>query len=397
MRILFCNDSYPGNFEKLAAALAADSSHKVLFMSMYARRAFSLPGVSRVRLKVNRDRNLDEKEHDPFFSEWEKTVRTGRYAFRTLCTLRSSGFVPDMILSAAGSGVSMFLRRAFPESFLVSYLEPYRRSSVLMSNEDRYAAVLSIQSLQMVQSDLCMVFSDWQKRKFSYSFRSCIRTRSPMVDTDLFSRQAAEPLVLSDVSSKELVSFSMKGTRQEIGRELWPVIIGLLSIRSECHVVLSFGNDEEKIHWAHFCSKLPDSWRTRLTLTGFLSITEYRDLICASTIHVCPEAIEPPLQEMLETLSCETLLLTPLSKSTGMLQDGRNMLMFPHNKEEQFKTIVYILDHYSEYQNIRQEGRRLVKKYYSMDVTMPEHIAMLQKEYTLFRAEQDAVGVIKKI
>ena len=68
MRILFCNDSFPGNFEALAGLLAADSANEVLFLSTFVRKDFSIPGVSRVRLRLNRDKGGQEK--DAFFLSW---------------------------------------------------------------------------------------------------------------------------------------------------------------------------------------------------------------------------------------------------------------------------------------------------------------------------------------
>lgn len=43
MRILFCNDSFPGNFEALAGLMAADPADEVLFLSTFVRKDFPFP------------------------------------------------------------------------------------------------------------------------------------------------------------------------------------------------------------------------------------------------------------------------------------------------------------------------------------------------------------------
>ena len=125
MRILFCNDSFPGNFEALAGLLAADSANEVLFLSTFVRKDFSIPGVSRVRLRLNRDKGGQEK--DAFFLSWEKAYRIGRQTAHTLLHVRESGFVPDMILASSADGPGLFLRHVFPESFIVSYFDRWKK------------------------------------------------------------------------------------------------------------------------------------------------------------------------------------------------------------------------------------------------------------------------------
>lgn len=120
MRILLVNHSFPGDLGPLLAALAAEPGHEILFASCRGRRDFSLPGVRHVVLSSSRSRRL---AGDGAGVTLERALEAGRQALQAFRQLRQSGFVPDMVLLSSALEQGLFLRDAFPDAFVVGFMD----------------------------------------------------------------------------------------------------------------------------------------------------------------------------------------------------------------------------------------------------------------------------------
>lgn len=389
MRILFCNDSFPGNFEALAGLMAADPADEVLFLSTFVRKDFSIPGVSRVRLRLNREKSSQEK--DAFFPAWERAYRVGRQTFQTLQHLRESGFIPDMILVSSADGPGLFLRHAFPNAFIVSYLDRYKRLPQSMEERERLAASISLQSYQMGQSNLYFVLSEWQRKLFSPLLRSVVRAMPCFVDTDLFSpsEQAEEGLSVlwRDHPGGGLLSFNIVSRRDNACERLLPVIVGVLAERPQCLIALNFRYEEVRHHWEQRAAALPAAVRNRLFCMKFSSFQEYRKFLCSTSVHVFFDVTETPTPEILECMSCETLVMVPgIGERGGFLHHGENCLCFsPESAAGQVMAICRAFDDKERRASIGRRAREAVIEQYGQKKILPEHAALLKKEYTLYK------------
>ena len=97
MKILFCNDSYPGIFGTMPARLASNPENSVMFLSFHPRREDMPSGVIHARLNLTRHREPLPPNRDAFVFEWEKMLNLGKQALQTFTHIRDAGFVPDMI------------------------------------------------------------------------------------------------------------------------------------------------------------------------------------------------------------------------------------------------------------------------------------------------------------
>ncbi len=89
-----------------------DCKQRALAMFRTARRAArAFPASSR------------RETSGGIMGQWEDAVQKGKQALSTLETVRATGFVPDIILNSSVSGAGLCLRQAFPEAFLVHYIE----------------------------------------------------------------------------------------------------------------------------------------------------------------------------------------------------------------------------------------------------------------------------------
>ncbi|WP_346664644.1 glycosyltransferase [uncultured Mailhella sp.] len=372
MRFLFCDNMYPGRFGHLPARLAADPENRVMFLSYHARSGGADDNVAHARFRLDRTENAQES--DPFFAAWGKAFRLGRQAFRTFCHIRDSGFVPDMIFITFFDGPALFVRRAFPEAFVTSYFGALRvRDADVASRLD---ALADVQNHQALQSDLCFVRSEAQKARFAAPLQPRLHVLPPFVDTTFFSPGHGELReFFPDENARELVVFHMKGASRAAA-EGAQTALALLAGRPSCCAALAFGNERARDLWRERGAALPERLRQRLLFVGGLDKNDYRALLCAADVHVFPENEDPPLQEMLETMSCETLLMTPEGGRNPLFVPGETVETFPADAsmEERARRIAAALDGREESLRIRRRGRSVMERRCNEASVLDEHL-----------------------
>lgn len=383
MRILFCNDRYPGRFGKMPSVLAADPANSVMFLSFRPGGENVSPRIRHVLLNISRDRERLARNRDTFVAEWEKMFILGKHALRTFAHIRETGFTPDMIFTSLFDGPGLFLRHAFPKAWIVSYFNGFRSKT---ADDGRFRAVMDFQRTLIAQSDLYFVRSESQRRAFPPLLYPIIHLWPPYVDTEFF-RPAPPDLSLffpgmSPDADGELVTGHMKGSR-DAQKKLLRVILDLLGRRPRCLAALTFDSEAALQQWRQVIQALPARMGRRLFLAGGLDAGTYHRLLCSSSVYVFPEYESPPLQGMLETMSCGTLLMSPVPKEgDGILLPGETMLPYPEeNGQEQREAICRVLDHAVEYAALKRRARQRIEKACGERVVFFEHLDFIMKAY----------------
>lgn len=199
-----------------------------------------------------------------------------------------------------------------------------------------------------------------------------------------FSPQRAEPFYHGGVNLSampELVSFSVAGLEAAHGKDLWSLVMALLNHRPQCHVALS-GGAETRAQLESVAARLCGKETSRLHIMDFLPLREYRDLLCASTVHVRLETADVREGELLEIMSCETLLLTPLLDGTaGFLRDGENMVTCPQgDPEERYRCLSDLLGKPEILSSLRANARKTALAFRWQDI-LPRHAMRLVTAY----------------
>lgn len=376
----------------MPSELASDPENKVMFLSFYPRKEDVSSGVIHARLNLKRDRERLSQSRDAFIAEWEKMFSLGKQELQTFLHIRDAGFVPDMIFISFFDGPALFLRHIFPRAFIVFYFSGFRSKA---ADAGRLQAVMDLQRGMAAQSNLYFVRSEAQKTSFPPALHPIIHVWPPHVNTGFFApRPRSISMFFADISiaeGTELVTVHMKGAGSS-QKNLMQVILGLLAHRPRCLAALTFGNGTAKDRWGQVLSSLPEDLRRRLFLAGGLDATAYRNLLCSSAVHIFPEHIRPPLQEMLETMGCGTLLMTPVSKEADeFLKDGETIAAFPEEgRERQLEAICRVLDHTEAFDPIREKGRRYVAEKCSDRAVFSHHLNFVMEEYRKFRETSPA-------
>lgn len=375
MRILFCNNSFPGQFEALAGYFASRPEHTVLFASSYGRRDFSIAGVRRILLKAAHERA--PKGKDEFIRQWTRTVNAGREARSALMQLKRSGFEPDVALFTAGCGESLFLKDVFPDSFRVAYLDLDRH--VPEEDDEKSSFVFLTRSMALFHGHAVFALSG-DPRGIPDFLRPVVGMTPPFVDTDFFRPENAAPFLCDELvfsRETELVSIDGKGLS---GADMSVTLAHLLRQRPNCHVLLT-GCDCAGRDLGVF-AELARAYPGRLHMRGMSGRAEYRGMLAASTVYVSPSP-QSRMRELMEALSCGALLLARPSSTPGtrILIPGRTMLTWPDSAEEQVRLLHHALDERQLREALCRNGQKAVRTHHAQKIILPRHVDGLLRAY----------------
>lgn len=390
MRVFFLSNYFPGDLGPLARTLAAAPENEVLFASNRQRKGYALPGVRQVRLKSA-----------PLFGDapptvpvlWDETLRRGSCGLRSLQALRESWGEPDIIFATLAGGAAFFAPQAFPDSFLVAYAETGLKNFSLLPQEGR-AAWLLLQSALFLQAGLCFAWSERQRRLFPRQLRGEIHLVAPCVDTEVFSRAAAQPWLEGDAAGGgRLLTLDATGLEGDALAALLRMGYAILRALPDCHVVMLTENGRLREALEAAAASWPAGCRKRFAAYNSLPFERYRDLLAASALVVSPGHGDAAERAMLECMSCETLLMARPG-AASFLRPGVNMLALP---EDPLAAVLAVLESRPRDGAAAQEpgprarmARRDVLAQFSEAVVAPRHLAEVMRAWAAWKKERVA-------
>lgn len=125
MNILFVHQNFPGQFKHLAPALAKDTRHTVVALTMQAQAEPLWQGVQCVRYAAQRG---NTPGIHPWLIDMESKTIRAEAALGAARALKAQGFVPDIIIAHPGWGESLFLKDVWPRARLGIYCEFFYRA-----------------------------------------------------------------------------------------------------------------------------------------------------------------------------------------------------------------------------------------------------------------------------
>ncbi|MGP8123661.1 MAG: glycosyl transferase family 1, partial [Xanthobacteraceae bacterium] len=118
MNVLFVHNNFPAQFGHLARALARQRGVQVAAIG--ARSSRDIEGVRLVRYALA---DIDVSNSHPFARRFDLECHRAEQVLYALTTLKSSGFVPDVIVAHPGWGEALPIRTIFPRARLIVYCE----------------------------------------------------------------------------------------------------------------------------------------------------------------------------------------------------------------------------------------------------------------------------------
>ena len=121
MNILFAHNNFPGQFHRLAVALAASPANKVVFLSQYRRSDVSVPGVEWVQVPLA----AEEQHPSSARRKYLNLLARGERFADAMLHLARQGFKPDVIYGHVGFGCCIYAPDIFPQAMQMGYFEWY--------------------------------------------------------------------------------------------------------------------------------------------------------------------------------------------------------------------------------------------------------------------------------
>ncbi len=379
MRILFVNRTFPGHFGPLAAALAQHPDTEVRFVSGHGRQGFSLPGVRHVVVRFAAEPRHHAQPGQGAPLNPERLLAAGRQALVCLRRVREQ-FEPDMVVTASLREHGLFLREAFPESFLVCCADPVRLSP------DGVGADVPrclLHSLEVLECDLCVTLTAGEESPYAGRLVNAAALPYP-VDTEFFSQERAAPAELDGVrlpaDKGRVILFSI---RHEARLDtLLHTVRALLEAEPDDRAVLLCGSGVNR-------ARLQEALRgnavsPRLHVVDRLSLEAYRDLLCASALLVLREKGDVPPPVLLEAMSCGAVPMLPATAVRSPLL-RHNETVFCCDGDPALTDPAAFPLRGPLAETVRRNARATVLRHFRRQDVVPGHAAFLLKAWQRHR------------
>ena len=365
MRILFVNHAFPGMFGALAAHFAA-AGHEVLFASGFRRRDFSLPGVRHIVLPAPREsRSAGAMRHAPGL---EAALGAGGQALTAFRRLADMGLAPDMALLSANDGYGLFCGEAFPRAFCVGWAEALPD---VPGAEARGEPVFTRHLLQCRYAVCCHALvcpGTGEAQPLTAPLAHGLNVPYA-VNTQWFSPVSAE--------GPELVLFhaGRKGPDAHAA-----TLVALLHARGHCRAAVLC---EGRTAWESWQAALPAlPHRDRLHLPGMLSLEDYRNLLRAASLLICPHQSGLPAAILLEAMSCGVVPLLEEGSGPAFLHHGQNAF-FCRGQDASLPAA--LLEARAPRAAARAGARRTVLARFNAKMVVPRHARLLLQTYNAWK------------
>ncbi|MBZ8179766.1 glycosyltransferase family 4 protein [Oscillatoria salina] len=399
MRILFLHPNFPAQFRHLAATMAQDSRHQVIFGTK--RKEGSINGVYKALYNPSREAR-PETHH--YVRNLENAVLQGQAVYRIAEKLKSIGFIPDLVYGHSGWGPTLFIKDIFPQAKLLCYFEWFYRSHgsdadfdpsdpLTADDEARIRIKNAPILIDLYSCDRGLSPTSWQQEQFPSEYHNKITVRHDGVDTEYFQPLPGAKLVLPrinlDLSSvTEIVTYVARGMEPYRGFPQFIETVGLLlERRPQTHVVIvgenrvAYGKQlpDGKTYKDLMLEKVPLDLQ-RVHFTGLLPYSEYLQVLQASSVHVYltrPFVLSWSLLEALATGCIVVASGTPPVKE--VIEDGVNGLLVDFfSPQEISDRVEEVLNYPSKMTEIRQKARETIQQRYDLAKLLPQHIEWIE-------------------
>jgi glycosyltransferase involved in cell wall biosynthesis len=354
MDILFIHGNYPAQFRHLAALLARDPNHRVVFLTARQDAATeALPGLEIHTYSCHRGAN-PQTHH--YLQASEEAVLQGQAVLRKLSELLEGGLRPRVVVTHAGMGVGLFIKDVLPQALHVGYFEWYFQPDTtrhLMATYDLDAQLKTgLRNLPILQElercDLAVAPTAWQKNQFPMAYQAKLNVIFDGVDTSFFHPKPAQlDLTASDLTlcnrdsgeqvavkaGNRLLSYATRGMEPLRGfPEFLRALPPLLQRFEDLQVVVA-GADRRA--YSYNAPSHGGSWKDhllaelgkfhgleRVHFTGLLTYQDYRNLLWRSNLHCYFTRPYVTSWSLFEAAACGARLAVNRSPATlGIAED----------------------------------------------------------------------------
>lgn len=190
MRVLIVHHNTPGQFGRLARALAA-RGHDVTFIGQHQRQ--ELPGIRFVSYAPGRLRPIHF-----LLGDLNRTAENGRQVFAAVRQLANDNWIPDLVIGHDGWGEMSFIKDVLPQAKVVSYFEFYYSAEGADVGFDPEYRIAEQNYLRLRTRNLSNLIgleaadtrwtpTVWQKSRFPAAWQAQMSVVHDGIDTDFMT------------------------------------------------------------------------------------------------------------------------------------------------------------------------------------------------------------------
>lgn len=404
MEVLFVHPNFPGQFRRVAAALAQMPGYHVVGMGdeSWMQDVDPLEGVPVIKYPAP-DSSSDETH--PFVRPFDEAVRRGQQVVRSLTEHKKRGFEPDVIFAHPGWGDALFLRDFFPGAKVLGLFEYFyhaRGSDVgfdpeFPSNLDDVFRLRMLNATQLMALESCHAgFSPtaWQRDQFPEVWRSRLSLLHEGVDTAIAAPDPTATVTLPDGTAikagDEVLTFASRSLEPYRGFHVFMrALPQILAARPNCRVLV-MGNDDtsygpkpggETTWKAKYLGELGNRLDAdRVHFLGKLRYEDYIKVLQVSRLHVYLTYPFILSWSMLEAMSAGCLVLGSATPPVEeVIAHGQNGLLFPFRSEEALAgAAIEALEKPERFDALRQRARETILRHYDFaTVALPGYLKLL--------------------
>ena len=403
MKVLFVHQNYPGQFMRLAPALAARGHECVALTDNVNTRqqgivtwryAHEPPPVDPAATRLGRNFTLHSDR--------------GVSAARAAAQLRARhGYVPDVIVGHSGWGETLFLKEIWPEARLIVYAEFYyggRGRDVGFDPEFPRPGLDSVMTAQsraahlaqaLVHADAGLSPTAWQASTYPAPLRAMIEVIFDGIDTDLLAPDPKASVTLPGGrtlrAGDEVLTFVNRNLEPYRGfHTFMRALPAVMAARPQAQVVI-VGGDGVSYGAAPAGG---GSWReamlaevggaldlSRVHFTGRVPHAAFAALMQVARVHAYLSYPFVLSWSMLEAMSAGALVVgSRTAPVEEVIRDGENGLVVDFFDIAGWQTVLTAaLAEPGRHEPLRAAARRTILERYALERCLPRLVEMVER------------------
>lgn len=406
LEVLFVHPNFPGQFRKVAAALARLPGVRVVGVgdASWMKSTVPLNGVPVIGYSAPAEG--DKTLLHPWARYFDAAVRRGEQVMNSLVAHKEQGLEPDVIVTHPGWGDAFFLRDFFPGTKVVGLFEYYyhaRGADVgfdpeFPSSMSDIFRLRTLNATQLMALDACdegFCPTQWQRSRFPAVWQERLGLMHEGVETSVVRPDASAEVLLPNgarlKAGDEVLTFVSRNLEPYRGYHIFMrALPAILDARPNCQVVIvgadgsAYGppSGTGKTYRERYLSEVEDALdMSRVHFMGTLAHADYVRVLQVSRLHVYLTYPFILSWSALEAMAAGCLVLGSATQPVEeVITDGENGLLFPFHSPRSLATrAIEALAQPADYDGLRQAARQTIVDRYDFEtVSLPAYKRIIE-------------------
>lgn len=409
MSILFLHPNFPGQFRRLAGALAKRAEISVYGLGdrSWTENLTPLQGVHTLTYEPP-EANATQAACHPWVKGFDAAVHRGQRVIETLAKHKSQGLEPDVIVAHPGWGDAFFVRDFFPGARVIGLFEYFYRPRgadvgfdptfpVSMDDIFRLHTSNATQLLALESCDTGICPTPWQKSLFPGAYSNRLQVLHEGVDTNQAKPSVSASYTLPTGQTlhagDEVLTYVSRHLEPYRGFHiLMRALPAVLKERPQCQVVIVGGETG-----GGYGPKPPPpfvSWKekalrelgtevdiSRVHFVGQLPYDQYLRVLQVSKLHVYLTYPFILSWSALEAMACGcSILASDTQPVTDAMVHEHNAILFPfHSHQALSEHAVHMLANPAEYADLGRNARQTICDNFDFEtISLPAYRKLLE-------------------